>query len=262
MLEILPAPEHVVAMCVSGRVEKEDIERGITAVDEALARQDRIALYAEVAMSGMTPGAFALDLGYGLRHLGELHRFARMAVMTNQEWVRRIIQVQGRILPQIEIRTFAESERDEALVWVAQPIPAVEPEGATASPSVHLIETTKPDVIAFEVKGRIRRHDMHQLVMVFEQALDSHERLRVLLRVADFDGVTLEALREEGLASVKMRGWRQVERYALVGGPAWLATVTGWVAPLVRLQTRHFDLAREDEAWRWLETQPRTAGSA
>jgi hypothetical protein len=103
---------------------------------------------------------------------------------------------------------------------------------------------------------------MHLLVSAFEQALTAHERLRVLVRVVSFDGVTLEALREEGLASVKMRGWRQVERYALVGGPAWMAGVTGWVAPVTRIQTRHFDAAQEDEAWRWLEAEPRSGNPA
>jgi hypothetical protein len=262
VLEVLPGAEHVVSMRVSGRIEKEDVERGITAVEESLARQDRIALYAEVTMSGMTPGAFARDLGYGLRHLSELHRFARMAVVTEQEWVRRIVQMQGRILPQIEIRTFAPEDRDEALTWVARPITTGEPEAALAPPSVRLIETTRPDVIAFEVNGRIRRDDMHLLVSAFEQALGAHERLRVLVRIVAFDGVTLEALREQGLASVKMRGWRQVERYALVGGPAWMAAVTGWAAPLTRIQTRHFDAAGEEEAWRWLEGEPRTPGPA
>ena len=71
-----------------------------------------------------------------------------------------------------------------------------------------------------------------------------------------FEGVSLEALPEEGLASVKMRGWRQVDRYAVVGGPAWMAALTSWSAPLVRIPTRHFDAAREDEAWQWLEAQP------
>jgi SpoIIAA-like len=107
------------------------------------------------------------------------------------------------------------------------------------------------------VNGRIRRDDMHLLVGAFAQALGAHERLRVLVRVVSFDGVTLEALREEGLASVKMRGWRQVERYALVGGPAWMAGVTGRVAPVTRIPTRHFDVAQEDEAWHWLEAEPR-----
>lgn len=119
MLEVLPGPEHVVSMRVSGRVETKDVERGIAAVEEALTRQGRIALYAEVAISGMTPGAFARDLGYGLRHLGELRRFARMAVVTDQKWMRRIIRAEGAILPWIEIRTFAEGERDEALAWAA-----------------------------------------------------------------------------------------------------------------------------------------------
>ncbi len=262
MLEVLPAAAHVVAMRVSGRIDTDDIERGIAAVDEALAHQDRIALFVEIAMSGMSPGALARDLGYGLRHLRELHRFARMAVVTEQDWVRRIVQIQGRVLPQIEIRTFALGERDEALTWVAQPIPSAEPEAARAAPSVRLIETSRPDVIAFEVGGRIRRDDMHVLVKAFEQALSAQERLRVLVRIVDFDGVTLEALREEGLASVKMRGWRQVERYALVGGPAWMATVTGWASPLTRIETRHFELAQEDEAWRWLEAEPRIANPA
>lgn len=44
MLEVLPAPEHVVALRVSGQVDKDDIERGITAVEEGLARQERIAI--------------------------------------------------------------------------------------------------------------------------------------------------------------------------------------------------------------------------
>jgi hypothetical protein len=37
-----------------------------------------------------------------------------------------------------------------------------------------------------------------------------------------------------------------------------MAAVTGWAAPLTRIQTRHFDAAGEEEAWRWLEAEPRT----
>jgi SpoIIAA-like len=256
MLEILPAPEHVVALKVSGHVDASDIERAIAAVEHALARQQRIALRAEIAITGISPGAFVRDLGYGLGKLRELHRFARSAVITEQEWVARIARAQARILPQIEIRTFTPAQRDEALAWVSQPIRPAEPDTAPAQPSIRFLDTSRADVVAFEVNGRIRRDDMQNLIGVFRQALDAHERLRVLVRVVNFDGVSLEALREEGLASVKMRGWRQVDRYAVVGGPAWMAALTSWSAPLVRIPTRHFDAAREDEAWQWLEAQP------
>jgi hypothetical protein len=124
-------------------------------------------------------------------------------------------------------------------------------------PSVHLIETTNPNVIAFEVNGRIRREDMRRLIAASDKALNSHERLRILVRVVDFDGIALDALREDGLASIKMRGWKQVERYALVGGPGWMQTVASWSAPLDRTETRHFDRDQEDQAWYWLEAEPR-----
>jgi hypothetical protein len=38
---------------------------------------------------------------------------------------------------------------------------------------------------------------MKDLISRFDEALTAHQRLRVLVRVVDFDGVTLEALRAE-----------------------------------------------------------------
>ena len=48
--------------------------------------------------------------------------------------------------------------------------------------------------------------------------MKAHERIRVLVRARDFDGVTLEALRNEVLWSGKMRGPKQVECFALAVG--------------------------------------------
>ena len=115
MLEVLPAPDTVVALRASGRIGKDDVERAIQAVEDALARQERIALYAGIEIVGITPGAFARDLGYGVGKLGELRRFPRAAVVTSREWVRWIARVQDAVLPQIEIRTFPPAARDEAL---------------------------------------------------------------------------------------------------------------------------------------------------
>ena len=201
MLEVLPAAEDVVALRVSGHVDASDIEGCIAAIENALDRQERIALYAEIAMTGISPGAFVRDLGYDLGKLRELHRFVRLAVVTEQEWIRRIAQAQGHVLPQIAMRTFAPAERDEAMAWVAQPIRSAEPEPVAVPPAVHFIETSSAHVVAFEVNGRIRRDDMHRLIAAFEHALGAHPRLQVLVRVVDFDGVSLEALREEGLAT-------------------------------------------------------------
>lgn len=255
MLEVLPSPDHVVAFRTSGHVDANDIERAIEAVEAALARQDRISIFAEIEIAGMSPSAFARDVGYGLGKLRELHRFPRAAVVTNQEWVRWIAQIEGAIFPQIEVKIFTPAQRDEALAWASQPLPPVE-ETEPAPPSIDVIPTTKPNVLAFEMTGRLRGEDARRVIAVMDDALKAHEQLRILLKVRDFDGIGLDALREEGWVSMKMRGAKQVDRYALVGGPGWMQMVASWSAPLIGTEIRYFDPGQEDEAWRWLEAAP------
>ena len=55
MLEAIPAPAGVVAMRASGRLDEADIARGIAAAEAALASRERIAVYAEVDIAGITP---------------------------------------------------------------------------------------------------------------------------------------------------------------------------------------------------------------
>jgi hypothetical protein len=111
-------------------------------------------------------------------------------------------------------------------------------------------------VIAFEVDGRISGKDMKDLISRFDEALTAHQRLRVLVRVGRFRRVTLEALGAESLWSVKMRGLKQIERYALVGGPDWMERIVHWSTPLLPIETRYFDQTGEQLAWDWLEANP------
>jgi hypothetical protein len=253
MLELLPSAEHVVAMRVTGRLDEADVERAIAAIEAALAKQQRIALLAEVDATSFTAGAFARDLSYTLGKLGELRRFPKVAVVTSQGWIRTFAQIEDRIFPQIKVRTFAPAERDEALAWVSGPLdePAFEP--IQSGPSMRLIETDQPDVLGFEINGRIRRSDMESLIPSFEQALSKRERVRVLALIRSFDGLTLDALGAEGLAKLKLKALKQVERYALVGGPDWMETILRQVGSWLPMQTRHFDLSEEAAAWEWLK---------
>jgi len=127
MLEIIPAPEGVVAMQVSGRIEKADVDRAIAAVEAALATHERIALFAEASIAGISPEGLWADLSYGLGKLRELHRFSRTAVVTEQDWVRRITQAEGALLPGLEMRVFTQSERESAWSWVTEPLPEDSP---------------------------------------------------------------------------------------------------------------------------------------
>jgi hypothetical protein len=252
MIERIDAPESVLGLRATGRLDERDVEEAASLIDEALARQERVPIFMEIDITGMSPGAIMRDITYGLGKLRELHRFPRLAVVTRQDWIRRVTQVQSRLIPQMEMRVFTPEERDDALVWISQPLPQLKEE-PPAEPSVRMIDTDAPDLVAFEIEGRIRAPDMRLLIDRFENAMQAHEKLRVLVRVVDFGGVSVEALRAEGLASVKMKGFRQVSRYAIVGGPDWMKTIADSVTPFVPVQTRRFEREKEDEAWAWLK---------
>ena len=195
MLEIIPAPEGVVAMRASGRLDEADIERAVQAVEAALAQHERIALYAEVDVAGMSPGALWKDLAYGLGKLGELHRFPRAAIVTDQGWVRWITQAESALLPGIEMRVFPVADREAALSWIAEPLPeqgSGEPQ--RHEPSVSFVGTTRPDVVAFEVNGRFGAADVRELLRVFNDVMAAHDKLRILVLMRDFEGATLERI--------------------------------------------------------------------
>jgi len=83
----------------------------------------------------------------------------------------------------------------------------------------------------------------------------------VLMR--DFEGATIEAFREHGLLEAKIRGWKKVDRYALVGALAWLERLAKLIGPTLGIQTRSFGPQAEREAWHWIGAEPvRDQGSA
>jgi len=257
MLEIMPAPDGVVAMRVSGRLDKADIDRSIEAVEVALAQHARIALFAEVSVAGISPEALWRDLSYGLGKLTELNRFPRTAIVTEQDWVRWITQAEGALLPGVDMRAFREAERESAWSWITEPLPESKPaELEPTEPSVTFIETTRPDVVAFEVKGRLGAADTRRLLDVFNERMAAHDRIRILVLMRDFEGATLDAFREHGLLDAKIRGWKKVDRYALVGAPAWLEGLAHVIGPPLGIRTRSFDPRDEGEAWRWIEAEP------
>jgi hypothetical protein len=119
---MLPAQDGVIAMRAKGLLDAADIERGIAAVDEALKTHARLAIYAEVNITGMTPRALLKDIAYGISNLSELRRFWRVAVVTDQHWIRWIARAENAVFP-VEIRVFPLAEREAAMSWVSERVP-------------------------------------------------------------------------------------------------------------------------------------------
>ena len=110
-------PDHVVALSAKGQVTKKDYEQlVIPKVETALKRHDKIRLYFELGsqFSGIDPGAVWEDLKVGVEHLT---RWERMAVVTDVDWIRHMVNVFRFLMPG-QMRVFATAQTSEARAWI------------------------------------------------------------------------------------------------------------------------------------------------
>lgn len=111
-----PIPDHVLLFDARGTLEKSDIERLDRQIQEKLARFERIGLIADVEqLEGMTAGAVMKDIVAELKYLGDWHRFPRLAVLASGGFVKSAAEVVGKVLPQIQVRTFEPGEVEGAI---------------------------------------------------------------------------------------------------------------------------------------------------
>jgi hypothetical protein len=125
MIEFLSNKSDVVACRISREITPEDTDCLTHELELAFATSSATHFYYEIDEFIQ----FSADsVMHGLRHaLGMLvHRkqLGRVAVVSNDPFIRSMWKVESALLPDISYRTFKQSERDHALAWVeGQPTP-------------------------------------------------------------------------------------------------------------------------------------------
>jgi hypothetical protein len=108
MIEILPAPDHVIAMRITGTLTAEDYDAAIKETEAKLQQNRRVGVYVDMAgFEDMTAEAAAKHLPNSRSMLGEAQRFPRKAVVTDKQWLRVLIEALDPLLPDSESRAVA-----------------------------------------------------------------------------------------------------------------------------------------------------------
>ena len=108
MITVLPAPDHVLAIALGGRVETADVESVAAELDARLSRHEKVSIFADLtAFDEMTFAPDWADARHGLGKLWELRRFPKEAIVVGEGWLDRTA------------RLFAPAEREAALAWAA-----------------------------------------------------------------------------------------------------------------------------------------------
>jgi len=257
MIEILDSPKHLVAMRISGNVSAEDISKAYRATEDALKENERISFFAEIeGPISITLEGLAKDVVEALGQITKISRYYRAAVVTNQSWIAAITRAEGVLFCTIDMRVFGLDENAKALAWASEkPKPLKEPK-----PSIHLIQTTKKTVFAYEVDGPIRETDVKTAVRGLNEAFEGHKKINVLARMKNWAGFELLSVLSDELFRVKYASLSKVDKYAVVGPRPWMRNFLELLNPLFSTKIRVFDANDEAEAWEWVGAQQALLG--
>jgi hypothetical protein len=252
MLILFNTKKDVVAAKFKGRIERNDLARYVDRVEAALESQERVHLFVEiVGFDGVDWHDMEPFLGSWFRMLGKLKHFGRIALVSDTAWLRWAAKLESALLPYISYETFPPEDREIALAWVTGD------RDSSRGPAIKIILTTKPEVLGFEIDGKISAEELHAVSIHLNRMLADSEPRRMLGRIKRLEGFDPACVFDSEYLAMKRGMLDRLERYAIVGGPAWLASWVKALDPLFRIDIRHFELKDEAMAWAWLGAEPR-----
>ena len=113
-----PEPNRV-DIRVHGRIDEAEMREGLDAlVAAAEGVTEGVMLYTIDAFEMPSAGALRVEFGQLPRLFGLIGRFRRCAVLSDAAWIRSVAEVEGAVIPGLEIRGFAHDAREEAVAWL------------------------------------------------------------------------------------------------------------------------------------------------
>ena len=252
MLKLLDAGENVVACEITGGIAAEDLESMIARLEQSIRVHPKTHVFLQIDnLRDIDWKAVAANTPRGLHFLRDLSRFGRVAVVSDDKWVRAWTRAESALLPKVTYEVFRSQERARAWDWVAGQI------GEPHGPALSFLETGNPLVLAFELDGTVTPREMDRAMDELEPRLDKEfGPLNVLARIGDLAVSEPASFLDARYFAFKKDVLERVDRYALVGGPRWLELMAKGLAPVLPFEIRHFPAEQEGEAWEWVGAHP------
>jgi hypothetical protein len=251
MMDYLDSKPDVFAVRCGGRLEQAEVEECLTRLRSALDANAKTHIYAEIVdLGGMSAESLVAGFKWASEWLGKLDRFGRVAIVADQTWIRWAAKAESALLPHVSYETFETNARERAFAWVQGEI------ASPHAPAIKLIETDRPDVFGFEIDGHAGKAELDAVSAHFRKELEGKDKVRVVGRIRNLGGLQMAGLFTSDYFAMKRGFLEKLDRYAVVGGPAWLRSTLNSLAPLFRAEIRHFEPDEEVAAWQWVEARP------
>ena len=118
MLEIIDIGiENVIAYRLDKKITEQEMVTVISMFRERIDKGEKLIVYQEVSgFGGVEFDAMVEKLKF-FKEVGLSH-FSRIAVVTHEKWIHKLVDLEGRIFKKINMKGFPVEEKDKAIAFL------------------------------------------------------------------------------------------------------------------------------------------------
>lgn len=198
------------------------------------------------AASAISFSAVTLELAHLPSLLKWVYGLDRIAIVSDDDWVRTAARLESALLPGVTYEVFAEDEADAARAWV---------KGKSDSPhggAFREIDLGRSDLIGYELAGRLDREQSLRGIAMIRQRLADSDCRRLMMVISAWHGFDIDQVASRELIAGKLELANMLERYAIVGGPSWLGRIAEAMSVFAKPDIRAFAIEDREAAMAWL----------
>ena len=239
MIEVMTdLPDRVLGLRARGEVTAEDYRTVLVpAIEEKLSKHRNVRLLYVIGdeFKGYSGGAAWEDAKVGMKHLTS---FERVAVVTDVDWIEKMIRAFGFALPG-EVRVFDDDDLEDARQWISEP-------PSRGHLSFELIEDK--GVLILQPKGELEAADFERLSAEVDPYIEKAGLLNGLMVVAEhFPGWDDFAALSSHIRFIREHH-SKIRRVAFVTGDRVVSSLPRIASRFVDAEVRAFPMSARDEA--------------
>src|SRR5215470_2341553 len=116
---------------------------------------------------------------------------------------------------------------------------------------IEQIPQSSEKLLGFKISGKLHDEDYKNFVPVIDAVVAKQGTIRLLAQFSDFHGWDLHALWDD--IKFSTTHCTKIERIALIGEKTWEKWMAKVCKPFTTAKIRYFDVAKIDDAWKWLK---------
>lgn len=121
MINIINNGPNRLDLKLSGKIDADHMTRALDELEEKCRDiEDGIMMYDVIDFHMPSLGAIGIELSRLPSMFGIIKKFRKAAVITDKEWIKKVSELEGKLIPGLEIKGFDLDQRAEAEAWLAE----------------------------------------------------------------------------------------------------------------------------------------------